>query len=69
MAQAIEAELAERGMTQAAFCRLIGVTPKHLNQVLRGKANARLGQFDRWAAALGLKWTVELTPRRDRGRR
>ena len=56
IAEALEAD----GITQAEFARRTGVTAKHLNQVLRGKATARYAQLDYWAYVLGRSWAVSL---------
>ena len=60
MASLIAAALTEDGLTQAEFCRRVGVSAKHLNQVLRGVATARPASLDYWAFALGREFVVEL---------
>jgi DNA-binding transcriptional regulator YiaG len=60
MARQIADALDADGITQAEFARRCGVTTKHLNQVLRGKATARYAQLDYWAFVLGRTWTVTL---------
>lgn len=52
--------LAEDGVSQAEFCRRVGVSPKHLNEVIRGRAVATATQLDYWAFALGRRWSVTL---------
>jgi hypothetical protein len=52
--------LAEDGVSQAEFCRRVGVSPKHLNEVIRGRAVATATQLDYWAFALGRRWSVAL---------
>jgi len=45
-------------ITQAELARLIGRTPKHVNQVLNGKAGT--GELDYWAFVLGMRYEVKL---------
>jgi len=56
IADALDAD----GMSQAEFARRTGVSVKHLNQVLTGKATARYAQLDYWAFVLDRRWTVHL---------
>jgi transcriptional regulator with XRE-family HTH domain len=63
MAELIRETLAAEGITQAAFCRRVGVSAKHLNQVLSGNADARPATLDYWAFALGMRFVVALEPR------
>lgn len=60
MAELIREALAEDGITQAAFCRMVGVSTKHLNLVLSGKASARPASLDYWAFVLGRRFSVTL---------
>lgn len=60
MAEAIGAALVEDGISQAEFSRRVGVSPKHLNQVLSGKATARIQALDYWAYVLGRQFAVDL---------
>jgi transcriptional regulator with XRE-family HTH domain len=60
MAQLIDRALVEEGLTQAQFCRLVGVSQKHLSQVLLGKAPASMPTLDYWAFHLGRHFNVEL---------
>ena len=55
--------LDEDRITQAEFARAVGVSPKHLNQVITGKAIASAGQLEYWAYALERSWTVGLVSR------
>lgn len=55
--------LDEEGVSQAEFCRRVGVSTKHLNQVITGGAVARAVELDYWAFALGREWSVTLEPR------
>lgn len=60
MAALIGAALEDRGMSQAQFCRMAGVSTKHLNAVLLGKAAAPLSKLDYWAYLLGCRFDVSL---------
>jgi transcriptional regulator with XRE-family HTH domain len=60
MASLIGDALAEEGISQAEFCRRVGVSPKHLNLVLSGKATARSATLDYWAFTLGRRFVVTL---------
>lgn len=56
------------GWTQADLAREMGVTPKHINQMLTGKATGSPGMLDFAAFTLGFEWTVTATPMEaDRG--
>lgn len=52
--------LVEDGISQAEFCRRVGSSPRHLNQVITGRAVASVAQLDYWAFALGRYWSVAL---------
>lgn len=60
MAELIKEALAADGITQGAFCRQVGVSTKHLNLVLQGKATARSATLDYWAFVLGRRFDVTL---------
>lgn len=60
MADEISRTLKELGVTQAELARRAGVSFKHVNQVLSGKAGAQVGQLDYWAFLLGKRWKVTL---------
>lgn len=60
MGTLIGAALIEDDISQAEFCRRVGTSPKHLNQVVNGNATASYGQLDYWAFALGRRWSVAL---------
>lgn len=62
MGEMIGAALDEDGISQAEFCRRIGVSTKHLNEVIKGHAVATQAQFDYWAWTLGRRWRVALVP-------
>lgn len=60
MAGLIRDALAEDGISQAAFCRMVGVSTKHLNLVLSGKETARTAALEYWAFVLGRRFTITL---------
>lgn len=60
MAAALLARLEAIDMSQAEFARKAGVSAKHVNQVLLGKASAPLATLDYWAFVLGMRWSVRL---------
>jgi transcriptional regulator with XRE-family HTH domain len=60
MAALLLARLEAIDMSQAEFARKAGVSPKHVNQVLTGKATAPLATLDYWAFVLGMKWSIRL---------
>jgi transcriptional regulator with XRE-family HTH domain len=60
MAQLLQTALADAGIPQAVFARRVGVSAKHLNQVLRGRATARMAALDYWAFTLGCTWEITL---------
>lgn len=60
MARLIGDALERDDISQAEFCRRVGVSPKHLNNVLQGHAQASFGALDYWAFVLGRRFTVDL---------
>lgn len=54
----IKTRLDDLGMTQADLAREMGVTPKHINQMLSGKATGSPGMLDYAAHVLGFRWHV-----------
>jgi transcriptional regulator with XRE-family HTH domain len=44
-----------QGSTQAALAAHLGITPKHMSQVLTGKVNGSPQMIDRIAEAVGLR--------------
>jgi transcriptional regulator with XRE-family HTH domain len=64
MARLVGEALAQDGLSQAEFCRRVGVSPKHLNQVLLGRATAYPATLDYWAFVLDRHFTVQLVPGR-----
>lgn len=63
MGRMIGAALTEDGMSQAEFARRVGISEKHLSQVVTGKVVASHAQLDYLAFALGRQWTVALEKR------
>ncbi len=55
---AIRAELKADGCTQKDLARYLGVSEKHVSQVLTGKAEGHLRLISRMAEAVGLTVTV-----------
>lgn len=62
MAQLLAVELEDAGISQAELARRVGVSAKHMNQVLNGQAGAQQGQLDYWAWILGFCFQVRLVP-------
>jgi transcriptional regulator with XRE-family HTH domain len=60
MARLVADALVADGLSQAEFCRRVGVSAKHLNQVLQGHATANPTTLDYWAFALGRRFLVRL---------
>lgn len=58
MAQLLREHMDANDISQAHLARLIGRTPKHVNQVLNGKAGT--GELDYWAFVLGWEFDVNL---------
>lgn len=61
MARLLAEAIEEDGLTQAEFARRVGASPKHVNQVLNGKAHAYQATLDYWAFVLGREWKIELS--------
>jgi transcriptional regulator with XRE-family HTH domain len=57
---AIRAELKADGCTQADLAWYLGITPKHVSQVLTGKVTGRFEMVERMAAAVGLSPRFEI---------
>jgi hypothetical protein len=66
MGRMLGEELTARGISQADFCRWVGTTTKHLNEVIRGRCAAHPSTLNYWAWTLGLEWGLELRSRSDR---
>jgi len=60
MAELIGDALKKDGLSQAEFCRRAGVSTKHLNLVLQGKATAYPTTLDYWAFVLNRHFVVTL---------
>lgn len=54
----IEKQPEVKGWSQADLAREMGVTPKHVNQMLTGKATGSPGMLDFAAFTLGFEWQV-----------
>ena len=53
--RAIRAELKADGCTQADLAWYLGITPKHVSQMLTGTVAGRFELLERMAAAVGLE--------------
>lgn len=63
MLQLVQAELESQGISQAAFCRRVGVSSKHLNRCLNGHAQPAIATIEYWAWCLGCAFEVRLVAR------
>lgn len=61
-AEAIAARLVELEWTQADLAREMGLTAKHVNQLMTGKATGSPRLLDLIAWGLGCRWKVVLVP-------
>lgn len=61
-AQAIAARMVEIGWTQADLAREMGLTTKHVNQIMTGKATGSPRLLDLIAWGMGCRWQVTLVP-------
>jgi transcriptional regulator with XRE-family HTH domain len=59
----VRARLAARRYTQASLAAHLGITPKHLNQILTGRVNGSPALLARVAEAVGLQIAVVVTDR------
>jgi plasmid maintenance system antidote protein VapI len=55
-------ELAASGWSQADLARAVGITPKHMSQIVTGRANAGPDLADRLLAALGRRAVLATVP-------
>jgi len=60
MSELLREALDQQEISQAELARQAGVSLKHVNQVMNGKAGAQQGQLDYWAWLLGLRFEVTL---------
>ncbi len=51
----LKAELEERGLTQTAFSKEIGMQPSHLNELIRGKRPMTIAIADKLEKVLGIE--------------
>lgn len=58
LADRITEELDEQGETQTELAYLSGYSPKHISQMLTGKATGTLEAWDQLAFALGMEWDL-----------
>lgn len=65
MVRLIRLELWERKLTQKAFAQQLGVSESYVSMVMTGFKCPSAIWLDKMAAALGMEWTVTLTPRED----
>lgn len=61
-AAAIAARLIELEWTQADLAREMGLTAKHVNQIMTGKATGSPRLLDLIAWGMGCRWQVALVP-------
>lgn len=59
---AIAEAMVKAGFSQADLAREMGLTPKHMNHLVNGKAGS-LGIYDYAAFTLGFTWEVRLVER------
>jgi len=59
----VRARLEARHVTQASLAKHLGITPKHINQVLSGKVTGSPDLLARMAEAMGMQITVVDTDR------
>lgn len=52
--EVLAAELEERGITQKAFAKQIGMRPSHLSELINGKRNVTMAIADKLQEALGI---------------
>lgn len=57
--RAIRRELKADGCTQADLAWYLGITPKHVSQMLTGSVDGRFELVERMAAAVGLEPSIE----------
>lgn len=57
--EALRRALRDAGITQAQFARDLGITAKHLSQMLTGAIDGRTELWARMADALGMVWVLK----------
>lgn len=60
MAGLLAEAAASRGLSQRQFADLVGCSTKHVNLVFNGRVTAHSETLDDWAAALRVRFVVEL---------
>jgi transcriptional regulator with XRE-family HTH domain len=60
--EALKSALIEQEMTQAELATRLGVTQKHISQVLSGKSGLSFDFAERIGAVLGVLLTVDVRP-------
>lgn len=58
MAFLIKNTLNNRGISQKEFARQVGITEKHMSQILTGNADPSATLLDTFAWKLGLQWVI-----------
>jgi predicted XRE-type DNA-binding protein len=56
LTKTVKAGLKQRNMSQGALARKIGITPKHVHEVLRGVASASVVVWDAMLAEAVIDW-------------
>lgn len=59
----VRARLEARRVTQASLAEHLGITPKHVNQVLSGKVTGSPDLLARMAEAMGMQIAIVITDR------
>lgn len=60
MGRLIGQALHDDGVTQTEFANAVGVSQKHLSNVINGKASAKVGTLEAWADKLSRRFSVGL---------
>lgn len=55
---AVRREMKKAGINQAEMARRIGITAKHISQMLTGKTDGRVEHWAAIAAVLGMDWQL-----------
>lgn len=51
------------GCTQGRFARQVGLSENYISKIVHGRRRVTMDTLDEWAAILGFRWNVSLTPR------